>query len=131
MADQYLPADCPAKTGDILLLREQMGALNGKVDDLKVALVKLTDSMDKLTRLEMRHEQVTKDLQTMREQTATDMQTMREAIARLAARIDAIEPDMPALRDLRKRVNAALWALAGVIGLSLLSLVMLRGAAAL
>lgn len=115
-----VPPDCPARTGDILLLREQMGALNGKVDDLKVALVKLTDSMDKLTRLEIRHEQVT-----------TDMQTMRDAIGRLATRVDAIEPDMPALRDLRKRVNAALWALAGVIGLSLLSLVMLRGAAAL
>ncbi|HMQ71181.1 MAG TPA: hypothetical protein PKD25_01580 [Rubrivivax sp.] len=133
MAEQHhaVPPDCPARTGDILLLREQMGALNGKVDDLKVALVKLTDSMDKLTRLEMRHEQVTKELQTMREQGATDLQTMRDAISRLATRVDAIEPDMPALRDLRKRVNAALWALAGVIGLSLLSLVMLRGAAAL
>lgn len=115
-----VPPDCPARTGDILLLREQMGALNGKVDDLKVALVKLTDSMDKLTRLEIRYEQVT-----------TDLQTMRDAISSLATRIDAIEPDMPALRDLRKRVNAALWALAGVIGLSLLSLLTIRGAAAL
>ena len=120
MADQYLPADCPARTGDIVALREQVGNLNSKVDDLKVALARLSDAMASVVRLEVRHEQ-----------TATDMQTMREAIARLAARIDAIEPDMPALRDLRKRVNAALWALAGVIGLSLLSLVMLRGAATL
>jgi chromosome segregation ATPase len=114
---QHLPPDCPARTGDIALLREQMTTINSKVDDLRVALAKLSDAMASVVRLEVRHEQ-----------TSMDMHTMREAIARLAVRLDSIEPEMPALRDLRKKVNAALWALAAIVGMSVLSLVMARGA---
>lgn len=118
--DMQLPSDCPAKTGDISILREQMVNLNGKVDELRVALAKLSDAMASVVRLEIRHEQ-----------TSHDMQAMRDAITKLGARIEAIEPEMPALRELRKKVNAALWALAAIVGMSLLSLVMLRTAATL
>lgn len=99
-------------------MRGDIRRVDEKVDDLKSAMVSLTQQIEKVVRHEIKIEQVTAELTAMRHVTEN-----------IGIRLNIVENDMPGLREMRIVFFRAIIAVAGVVGLAVIALVLSRGGA--
>lgn len=96
-------------------LRGVVRVVDGKVDDLRVGLTKLTEAMTQVIRLEVKHDQV--------ESSTTAIRDRQDLLDR---RIDSIERDMPGLIEARLWIVRAMVAVVGFVGMATLALVVVQ-----
>jgi hypothetical protein len=101
--------------GDLGELRATAKATDQKVDDMRVAVSKLTDAMTAVVRLDVEFKQHNMAMDTIR--TRQDL---------LDSRMDALERDMPGLRETRGWVVRAMSIVIGAVGLAVLGLVVVK-----
>ena len=97
-------------------LRGVVRGVDGKVDDLRIGMARLTEAMTAVVKLEVKHDQV-----------AMSTTALRDRQDLLDKRIDVIERDMPALIEARSWIIRAMLAVIGVVGLALVGLVVTKG----
>ncbi len=96
-------------------LRGVVRGVDGKVDDLRVGMAKLTEAMTQVVRLEVKHDQV-----------AASTSALRDRQDLLDRRIDAVERDMPQLIEARQWIVRAMVAVIGAVGMATIALVIVK-----
>ncbi len=96
-------------------LRGVVRGVDGKVDDLRAGMAKLTEAMTQVVRLEVKHDQV-----------ATSTAALRDRQDLLDRRIDAVERDMPQLLEARQWIVRAMIAVVGFVGMAAIALVIVK-----
>jgi len=107
--------DIARLAGEIGELRATAKATDAKIDDMRSAIIKLTEAMTAVVRLDVEFKQHSLAMNML--QTKQDL---------LNSRIDIIDRDMPGLRELRGWVVRALSVVIGVVGIAIIGLVVVR-----
>jgi hypothetical protein len=96
-------------------LRGVVRGVDGKVDDLRTGLARLSEAMASVVRLEVKHDA-----------TSLNLQAIRDKQDLLDKRIGMIDQEMPALRETRQWVVRAMVTVVGVVMLAVLGLVIVK-----
>ena len=103
-----LVGDVGTIKGEVSAVRSDVARVGAGVDELRGAMTIMS-----------RH-------QVMMEGLVSDNRGIRESVAKLDARVDLIEGDMPGLRELRTWAVRGILAVAGLVGLAVVGLVVVR-----
>lgn len=103
-----LVGDVGTIKGEVSAVRSDVARVGAGVDELRGAMTIMS-----------RHQVVMEGL-------AADNHGTREAVAKLDIRLDAIEVDMPGLRELRTWAVRGILAVAGLVGLAVVGLVVIK-----
>ena len=103
-----LVGDVGTIKGEVSAVRSDVARVGAGVDELRGAMTIMS-----------RH-------QVMMEGLVADNRGIRESVAKMDARVDLIEGDMPGLRELRTWAVRGILAVAGLVGLAVVGLVVVR-----
>lgn len=98
-------------------LRGAVKGVDGKVDDLRMGMAKLSEAMASVVRLEVKHDSA-----------VVNMQSLRDRQDVMDKRIDLIEKEMPALQEMRGWVVKGILAVIGAVLAGLMALVIAKPA---
>lgn len=96
-------------------LRGVVKGVDGKVDDLRTSMAKLTEAMTQVVRLEVKHDQV-----------AAGTSALRDRQDLLDRRVDVLEREMPGLVEARQWIVRAMVTVVGLVGMAVIGLVVIR-----
>lgn len=96
-------------------LRGVVKGVDGKVDDLRTGMAKLSEAMASVVRLEVKHDTAVMNVQALR-----DRQDL------LDRRVDAVEREMPQLVEARQWIVRAMVAVIGAVGMATIALVIVK-----
>lgn len=119
MVDHCPLPDCPINPE---LTEHRLGAVERAVESIAESVRVIADSTSKIVRLEERHDETREGLN----RAFCEIRDVKSGAAKIDDRVKVIELDMPDLRKTSNRINAGVWALAGIVCLALVGLVIIR-----